>query len=372
MSHAWEHRTEHALAATPEQVWEAIATGPGIDSWYMGRSEIEPRVGGTVRTDPGGFVAESIVTAYDPPKRFGYRGTPQEDGFFLALDWLIEGRDGGSTVLRAVGSGVIGSTDWETEYDALRKGGAMYMHSLGQYLAHFAGRTATSILAAHPQEGDREHFWSALRAGLGMARPVSEDDRVRLTPEGFAPLEGVVDSATPEFLGVRTSDGLYRFYPARGQRPSPSTTSSPAPPTSRPGSAGSPRCSPNPPSNEQGDRHAQDRRRDVRDVDGVMESPEHWQLPYCNDEMGAAVGAKMADADSMLLGRRTYDEFAGFWPNQNSEVPFADETNNTRRSTSWARGRRLFEEGGQQQGMKLVDSTTQHRCPLPHLRTGGR
>lgn len=29
-------------------------------------------------------------------------------------------------------------------------------------------------------------------------------------------------------------------------------------------------------------------------LDGVMESPEHWQLPYLNDEMGAAVGSKMA------------------------------------------------------------------------------
>jgi hypothetical protein len=30
-------------------VWEAIATGPGLDSWFMGRNEVEPREGGTVR-----------------------------------------------------------------------------------------------------------------------------------------------------------------------------------------------------------------------------------------------------------------------------------------------------------------------------------
>ena len=45
-------------------------------------------------------------------------------------------------------------------------------------------------------------------------------------------------------------------------------------------------------------------------LDGVTESPEKWQLPYFNDEMGEAVGAAMAAADAMLLGRVTYQEFA--------------------------------------------------------------
>ena len=35
---------------------------------------------------------------------------------------------------------------------------------------------------------------------------------MRLTLPGLDPLEGVVNYATPNFLGVRTGDGLYRFY----------------------------------------------------------------------------------------------------------------------------------------------------------------
>jgi hypothetical protein len=45
-------------------------------------------------------------------------------------------------------------------------------------------------------------------------------------------------------------------------------------------------------------------------LDGVVESPEKWHFPYFNDEMGEAVGAAMAAADAMLLGRVTYQEFA--------------------------------------------------------------
>jgi dihydrofolate reductase len=62
-------------------------------------------------------------------------------------------------------------------------------------------------------------------------------------------------------------------------------------------------------------------------LDGVVESPEQWQTPYFNDEMGQVVGAQMAESDTLLLGRRTYQEFAGFWPNQPDDAPFADYMN---------------------------------------------
>ena len=58
-------------------------------------------------------------------------------------------------------------------------------------------------------------------------------------------------------------------------------------------------------------------------LDGVVESPEKWQMPYFNDEMGAEIGAQLAQADALLLGRRTYEEFADFWPQQGDAGPGA-------------------------------------------------
>lgn len=49
-------------------------------------------------------------------------------------------------------------------------------------------------------------------------------------------------------------------------------------------------------------------------LDGVVEAPDQWHFPYFNDEMGAAVDATLGSADTVLLGRRTYDSFAGAWP----------------------------------------------------------
>ncbi len=64
-------------------------------------------------------------------------------------------------------------------------------------------------------------------------------------------------------------------------------------------------------------------------LDGVTESPQDWNGPFFNDEMGQAVGDAMASSDTLLLGRRTFEEFAAFWPTADKSDPFADFINNT-------------------------------------------
>ncbi|MFG2873538.1 dihydrofolate reductase family protein [Streptomyces sp. NPDC048337] len=62
-------------------------------------------------------------------------------------------------------------------------------------------------------------------------------------------------------------------------------------------------------------------------LDGVVEAPDQWHFPYFNDEMGAAVDASLGSVDTLLLGRRTYDSFAGAWPGREAaggeDAPFA-------------------------------------------------
>lgn len=51
-------------------------------------------------------------------------------------------------------------------------------------------------------------------------------------------------------------------------------------------------------------------------LDGVVESPEEWHFPYFDEAMGVAVDAQIRAADTLLLGRKTYDSFAGAWPDR--------------------------------------------------------
>ena len=70
-------------------------------------------------------------------------------------------------------------------------------------------------------------------------------------------------------------------------------------------------------------------------LDGVMQAPgepdedldggfEHggWQAPYLDEETGRLMFEDMATLDALLLGRKTYDIFAAYWPVAPEEVPF--------------------------------------------------
>ncbi|MGQ0775704.1 MAG: dihydrofolate reductase family protein [Pseudonocardiales bacterium] len=70
-------------------------------------------------------------------------------------------------------------------------------------------------------------------------------------------------------------------------------------------------------------------------LDGVVEAPDQWHFPYFNDEMGAAVDATLGAAETLLLGRKTYDSFAGAWPEREvaggEDAPFAKALGDARK-----------------------------------------
>ena len=78
-------------------------------------------------------------------------------------------------------------------------------------------------------------------------------------------------------------------------------------------------------------------------LDGVMQAPgrpdedrrgkfEHggWSVPYGDAVMGKVIGEHMAKSGALLLGRRTYDDFAGYWPKQ-KDNPFSEVLNQTQK-----------------------------------------
>jgi uncharacterized protein YndB with AHSA1/START domain len=207
MPREFELRKDVALDATPEQVWEAIATGPGITAWFM-PYEVEPGAGGVVRLRFDDVVVdESTITAWDPPHRLLVVGGAEDRPH--TFEYLVEAREGGSAVLRFVQTGFLGE-DWESEYEAMNAGWDMYFHTLNQYLVHFDGRRVTFVGADGPEASASEGAWAVLLAALGLDHQPVAGARVQLT--GPTAIDGVVDYALPTFLGVRTADALYRFH----------------------------------------------------------------------------------------------------------------------------------------------------------------
>jgi uncharacterized protein YndB with AHSA1/START domain len=211
MPRPFEVRKEIEIEATPDQIWEAIATGHGIDGWYVGSgNSVEPREGGRVRLVFGEEAGESTVTVWDPPRKLAYRDSEAApDGSLHAFEYVIEAR-GGRAVVRLVHSGFLGD-DWEAEYEALNEGDFMYLHLMAQYVTHFRGRSATVVTVWRANEPDRDRVLAAFRKGLGLPPTATEGHPVRVAPEGLPPIEGVLDFVAPRIVGVRTDDALYRF-----------------------------------------------------------------------------------------------------------------------------------------------------------------
>jgi dihydrofolate reductase len=63
-------------------------------------------------------------------------------------------------------------------------------------------------------------------------------------------------------------------------------------------------------------------------LDGVIEAPIEWTSEYMDDEVGQEISSQMAERDAMLLGRRTYQEFAAVWPGRGTQDPIAAGMNN--------------------------------------------
>jgi len=102
-------------------------------------------------------------------------------------------------------------------------------------------------------------------------------------------------------------------------------------------------------------------------LDGVMQSPGGpeedprngftrggWAMPFLDDALSQAVRETIAGEFDMLLGRRTYDIFAAYWPNQ-GDNPIAKAFN---KATKYVVTRRLDQldwEHSQRIGGDVVD-----------------
>ena len=191
----------------------------------MGRSAVQPGADGTVRTVFGEYAPELGVTAWDPARRFAYRSDEAADGRFIAYEFLIEGRAGGSTVLRAVTSGFLPGDDWADEFEAMTLGGELYFRTLVEYLtprppplAPFTGRFAAPVTAFGPPGTTWTRDRALLCRALGLPEDAKPGDPARFTTDEAAePTDGVVYVANAHTIGIRTPDALYRFLRGFGK-----------------------------------------------------------------------------------------------------------------------------------------------------------
>jgi uncharacterized protein YndB with AHSA1/START domain len=200
---------EFELPGTPEQVWRAIATGPGITSWFY-PTDVEEREGGAIvfHLDPAGDSGDSrgVVTGWQPPERIAYEerdwmpGAPP-----VATEMTIEVR-GGFCVVRVVHSLFTEAADWDDQLESFERGWPPFFRILALILEHFPDQPCATVRVAGDSRFDETGLWRRLTGALG-AEAAAPGSRVVSERAGAPRLDGAVvareDRASPRELLLR-------------------------------------------------------------------------------------------------------------------------------------------------------------------------
>ena len=189
-------QVEVEVPGTPEEVWQAIATGPGISSWFV-PTEFEERDGKpvAVKLDFGpGMESRSEVTAWDPPRKFAAKGEGWGGSPPIADEWSVEARAGGICVVRVVHSLFASTDDWDNQLEGTESGWPGFFRILKIYLTHFRGQRSALMQWMAPAAGTEAEAWETLTAALGL-KGVSPGQRCTV-PAGVPALGGVLEHAS--------------------------------------------------------------------------------------------------------------------------------------------------------------------------------
>lgn len=188
---------EVEVPGTPEEVWQALATGPGISSWFV-PAELEEGEGKPVALKLNfgpGMESRSVVTAWDPPRKWA----TQSDGWVpgsppIANEWSVEARGGGVCVVRIVQSLFASTDDWDNQLEGAEKGWPGFLRTLRLYLTHFRGQRSTTMKWMAPVAGTEAGAWETLTGALGL-KDRSAGQRWA-APAGVPVISGVVEHLT--------------------------------------------------------------------------------------------------------------------------------------------------------------------------------
>lgn len=208
---------EVEVPGTPEQVWEAIATGPGISAWFV-PTKIRTREDGVREiTSSFGPGMESVATgtAWDPPHHFAKEGAGMAPGSPpMATEWFVEALSGGTCKVRVVHSLIASSEDWDNQLIGVEKGWPAFFAVLERYLAHFAGQPAASFLLMGFAPAPLAAAWAAFTAQLGLDGAAAG---AALQPQAGTPsLAGRIEQVTEAGGGAQPEALLALDLPAPG------------------------------------------------------------------------------------------------------------------------------------------------------------
>ena len=194
------------VPGTPEEVWQAIASGPGISAWFV-PTQFEEQGGKPVAvtsTFGPGMAARADVTVWDPPRMFAAQSEGWGGGPPVATEWSVEARAGGVCVVRVVHSLFASTDDWDNQIESAKMGWPGFFRTLRIYLTHFRGQPAQIAQFVAHVAGSEADAWDALTGALGVKGLAIGEHWT--TPAGLPAASGVA-----EYIADNPYDALLRL-----------------------------------------------------------------------------------------------------------------------------------------------------------------
>lgn len=190
-------QSEAVVSGTPEQVWQAIATGPGVSSWFV-PCQIEEKVGGKITVSFGpGMASSSTITAWDPPHSLGAEGSEMSPGGpVMATEWTVEARSGGTCLVRVVHSWFAETDDWDSQFEGTEHGWPAFFRDLALYLVHFDGQPSSTFQLMAMSTASQEETWLKMETALGLSGKAVGDTVA--SPAGAPKLFGEIQYLGPD------------------------------------------------------------------------------------------------------------------------------------------------------------------------------
>lgn len=207
-------KNEIEVPGTPEEVWRAIATGPGHAAWLL-PADIEPGEGGAmvIHREPYSADANATVTVWEPPHRFAYEEPIGPDAKPMATEFLVEAKGGGHCVVRVVSGFHHDGEGWEDLVEGAGEGWRMSLTVLRAYLTHFPGQPAANldaIVDLGRPASERARASTVLFDSLGLTGLVAGDPF--RTPAGAPSLAGTVEHIGEGYVLLRTVEPYPALY----------------------------------------------------------------------------------------------------------------------------------------------------------------
>jgi uncharacterized protein YndB with AHSA1/START domain len=192
-------QVEVEVPGIPEQVWQAIASGPGISAWFVPtkfESGKDDKPESVTHSFGPGMDSDAQITAWEPNKRFAAESPGWAPGMpSMATEWTVEARSGGTCTVRVVHSLFASTDDWDDQLTSVESGWPMFFAVLKTYLAHFRGEKSGHVYVMGGATGTRSEVWTKLLASLGLGK-ASAGQAVTTSVTDESALSGTVETVS--------------------------------------------------------------------------------------------------------------------------------------------------------------------------------